>query len=454
MRARSSTIPSGGPRSTVRPPEGSARLLDDALSSGTHADLDSHQSRWGAVPLWRGPDFLDELDRSGLRGRGGAWFPVATKWRTVRRNGFKTPVVIANGAEGEPASGKDRYLLTRLPHLVLDGASVAASTVGASDVFVHAPAYARPYLERAVEERRRRGLDPCVINIITAADSYLAGQESAVVNAINGRAPAKPSFVALRPVRERGVGGRPTLVQNVESLAHVALIARFGADWFRAIGTAGSPGTTLLTVTGRWPEPQIIEAPLGVPLGTLLGLDEKAYPSIQGVLLGGYGGGWVASGDALSMDLTEEEARASGARPSVPASWSCSPPASALSSRSAGSSASCRGKEPASAAPASTDSTCWPTRWSCSPTGRTLCTAECRPYPPCADWSRVVGRAPIPTGWPASCNPQSGCSATTPPSICVRDPVAGGRGRSSPSPCRGSSGEQAAVRSGGGSSGL
>jgi len=221
-------------------------------------------------------------------------------------------VVVANGAEGEPASGKDRLLITQLPHLVLDGAVLAAATVGASDVLVHVPAFARSAVSRAIEERRRHGLDSCTIDIVVAPNRYLAGQESAVVNAINGGKAATPSFVALRSVRERGVRGRPTLVQNVESLAHASLIARFGADWFRTIGTSESPGTSLLTVTGRWPETRIVEAPLGTRLADVLGLGVEAWGSIQGVLLGGYGGGWLTATEGLDMPLTEEAARRLG----------------------------------------------------------------------------------------------------------------------------------------------
>jgi NADH:ubiquinone oxidoreductase subunit F (NADH-binding) len=101
-------------------------------------------------------------------------------------------------------------------------------------------------------------------------------------------------------------------VQNVESLAHASLIARFGAEWFRRVGTKKSPGSTLLTVTGRWPEPRIVEAPLGRPLGDVLGLTSEAEHSVQGVLLGGYGGGWLSTAEALTMPLTEEAARQLG----------------------------------------------------------------------------------------------------------------------------------------------
>jgi NADH:ubiquinone oxidoreductase subunit F (NADH-binding) len=219
---------------------------------------------------------------------------------------------VANGAEGEPASGKDRLLLDGLPHLVLDGATVAAIALGASRVIVHVPAARIPKIRRAIDERRRFGLDSVDMEIVEAPDRFLAGQESAAVNTINNRNLGRPSFTDIRTVREWGVGGRPTLVQNVESLAHVALIARFGSDWFRQVGTPESPGTALLTVTGLWPEPRIVEAPLGLPLQQVLGLSPGGAGFSQGLLLGGYGGGWVPMADAMVMPLTEEAAREHG----------------------------------------------------------------------------------------------------------------------------------------------
>jgi NADH:ubiquinone oxidoreductase subunit F (NADH-binding) len=307
---RISSRSTGDPqRSSRTPPPAAERLLLGLPRSGEPVSLSEHLDQWGTLPIWRKSSFIDELDRSGLRGHGGAWFPVGVKWRSVRRAGLRRPVVVANGAEGEPASGKDRILVRRLPHLVLDGAVLAATSVGASEVLVHVPASAATGIRRAIEERRRHGVDPCDIDVVVAPDRFLAGQESAVVNTINGHKPATPSFVTLQPVRERGVDGHPTLVQNVESLAHASLIARFGADWFRRVGTEGSPGTALLTVTGRWSEPRIVEAPLGVRLGDILGLRTDATRSIAGVLLGGYGGGWVAADQAVAMPLTEEAAR-------------------------------------------------------------------------------------------------------------------------------------------------
>ena len=304
---------SAGPTGpSVTAPGAGIRLLSGLAADGHPVGFDEHLERWGVLPRWKGATFIEEIERSGLRGRGGGWFPVGTKWRAVHRVGMRRPVVVANGSESEPASSKDRLLLCRLPHLVLDGAVMAALSIGAPDVVVHVPAFARPTVDHALGERRNRGLDPCTIDVVTTPDSYLAGQESAVVNTINGRNPGIPSFVALQSVRERGVAGRPTLVQNVESLAHASLIARFGAEWFRSVGTHDSPGSTLLTVTGRWPEPRIVEAPLGHPLGDILGLARGTERSVQAILLGGYGGGWVPTAEAVAMPLTEEAARAQG----------------------------------------------------------------------------------------------------------------------------------------------
>ncbi len=308
-RARRS---SGTPRPFLPAgPLGPTRLLLGAGNDEAGPHLDRHLGQWGEIPRWRAADIMDELDHSGLRGHGGAWFPVATKWRAVASAG-RGAVVVANGAEGEPGSGKDRYLVHHRPHLVLDGATVAAAAVGAARVVVHvAPDGVGP-MRVAIGERRRAGLEWCPVDVVVAPDGFLSGQESAVVNTVNGRNTGIPSFVGLRPVRERGVGGRPTLVQNVESLAHVALIARYGQEWFRRVGTPGSPGTALFTVTGRWPTPRIVEAPLGATIGQVLQLRTADVTACQGILFGGYGGGWVTPGDVVGLPLTEEAVRSVG----------------------------------------------------------------------------------------------------------------------------------------------
>ena len=295
----------------MKAPTGPTRLLDGA-GAGRVVNLDEHLVRWGALPDLRRQQILETVEASGLRGHGGAWFPVGAKWRAVASQRRRRPVVIANGAEGEPASGKDRFLLHRSPHLVLDGASVAAAAVGTDQVVVHVTGDRVTDVERALAERARRGVDRCTFEIVVAPDRFLAGQESAAVNTVNGRNPGIPSFIGIRSVRDQGVAGRPTLVQNVESLAHVALIARFGPQWFRSVGTVESPGTVLTTVTGLWDAPRIVEVPLGSTLGRALGITPSQEAGVQAVLLGGYGGGWMPTATALSMPYTEETARAHG----------------------------------------------------------------------------------------------------------------------------------------------
>ena len=292
-------------------PTGPNRLLDAAGGQDV-VDLDAHLARWGALPVVGAAALLDAVEQSGLRGHGGAWFPVGIKWRAVARSGRSKPVVVANGAEGEPASGKDRYLLHHSPHLVLDGASVAARAIGADRVVVHVTAGAVAGIEAALAERTRRRVDTCSFEITVAPDRFLSGQESAAVATINGGRAGIPTFIGIRTVRDQGVAGRPTLVQNVETLAHAGLIARFGPQWFRSVGTPESAGTALVTVTGRWDAARIVEVPLGTSLGNALGIDAEASRGIQGVLLGGYGGGWIPTATAMTMPFTEEAARSHG----------------------------------------------------------------------------------------------------------------------------------------------
>ncbi len=248
-----------------RAPLGATRLLHGLVGGGApDPGLGTHLDRWGELhhqPHW----LIDELEASGLVGHGGAWFPVAAKWRAVAGASRRRPVVVANGAEGEPASRKDALLLARAPHLVLDGLALAATSLRAQKAIVYVPAASMPTVEVALAERRVRGLDPIAVELAEAPDTFISGQESAVVSAVGGRRDAVPSFVGLTTIRERGVGGRPTLVQNVETLAHVALVARFGADWFRGVGTSTNPGTILLTIS-RSGGPLVVEAALGSSL--------------------------------------------------------------------------------------------------------------------------------------------------------------------------------------------
>ena len=271
------------------------------------SSLDSHLDVHGPLPDLRrrsGAWLAERVEEAGLRGRGGAAFPVARKLRAVSsRTGAK--VVLANGAEGEPASRKDRVLLRELPHLVLDGLSLAAHAVGAKEAIIavsEADARGAEGIEQAVGQRQQAGLagDP-VFTLMPTPESFVSGQETALVNWANAGL-AKPTFTGPRPF-ERGIHRRPTLVQNVETLAHLALIARHGPRWFRALGTPADPGSALVTVAGQVDAPGVYEIEHGTSAPQLL--DMVGAPArLTGLLLGGYFGSWVEPGSIGELRLS------------------------------------------------------------------------------------------------------------------------------------------------------
>jgi NADH:ubiquinone oxidoreductase subunit F (NADH-binding) len=261
-------------------------------------DLDAHLANFGPRPQPKSTALLDALDTSGLCGRGGADFPTGIKWRAVkehtRRGG--DAVVVANAAECEPASFKDRFLLTYRPHLVLDGLEHAAETVGARRVVIYttkAHSDVEAALRVAIRERRRRDDSDRFIDVLVGPNRYVAGEETALVSRVSGHL-AKPKVVPPRPFQS-GVDHLPTLVQNVETLAHAALIARFGAPWFRSVGTPRSPGTALLTVSGAVRSPGVLEAAGDTTVGAIVDRAGGVDAEPTTVLLGGYFGRWVAA---------------------------------------------------------------------------------------------------------------------------------------------------------------
>ena len=235
--------------------------------------------------VWR------EVAGSGLTGRGGGGFPAAAKWDAVTRSG-RRPVVVVNAMEGEPASAKDRALLAWSPHLVLDGAEVAAALSGAREILVCVADDRDPTaraVERALAERRRAGRGRPV-SVVRPPARYVTGEESALVSWLERR-DARPVLRVDKSVPLQ-VGRRPVLVHNAETLAQVALIARHGAEWFRQAGTSEAPGTTLVTVSGAVGTPGVFEVELGVPVEELVARAGPTGP-VGGILLGGYGGAWL-----------------------------------------------------------------------------------------------------------------------------------------------------------------
>lgn len=269
------------------------RLLSG--TPGTPRTLAEHEAAFASTT--RSDSLLSELEVSGLIGRGGAGFPVARKARLLREQRGHHKVVIVNAMEGEPASHKDSTLLSTNPHLVLDGAAMLASIIGANEVIV-CVARDNPsvvnYVKKALHERERRGTRGASFTLHAPPWRYVAGEESALVHWLNDNQ-SLPQYRPQRPTILK-LDRHPALVDNAETCANVALIGRFGASWFRSVGTNEHPGSTLVSVTGAVTRPTVLEVMLGTPLRRIL--DSVGAPDEpQGVLVGGYGGSWLHSRD-------------------------------------------------------------------------------------------------------------------------------------------------------------
>jgi len=316
------TLPHPPPAAAGAPPGSLPRLLP--ATGAVPVDLRGHLAAHGALPAAAGRDrLLAEVEAAGLTGRGGAAFPVARKLAAAAQ-ARPAPVVVGNGAEGEPASSKDRSLLWISPHLVLDGLQLAAGAAGSAAAVLYVPRNERlnGRLAAAIAERAAAGIDAARVELVTAPGRFLAGEESALVSRLAGR----PAVPAYRPVRglPRLAPGRAALVQNVETLAHLALIARYGAAWFRTAGTEAEPGTMLATLHLADGRTSVAEVPLGASLAGLLGLDAvpagpagpavpSAFGPVQAVLVGGYHGAWLPAAEAASLPLANAALRPLGA---------------------------------------------------------------------------------------------------------------------------------------------
>jgi len=250
--------------------------------------LGAHRSLHGA-PRRHAPAELVELARAAsLRGRGGGGFPLAVKLSALvgRRRG--EAAVLLNAVEADPFSYKDAALLGANPHLVLDGAALAARAVGAREVVIAVGSRHRAAalaVGRAIGERP----EPLPrFTVHTVPNRYLLGQESALIAHLNGKR-GVPSFLAA-PYR-RGLHGQPTLVANAETIAQLALLAIGGSDWFSAIGEAEEPGSALLTVWSEDGRPAISEVAFGTPLHQII----PVKPGTP-LLVGGLAGGWLPGG--------------------------------------------------------------------------------------------------------------------------------------------------------------
>jgi NADH:ubiquinone oxidoreductase subunit F (NADH-binding) len=296
-----------------------ARVLDPSpvptlaawIEAGGRAGLDRAAEIGGDA-------VLAEVEASGLRGRGGAGFPTGTKWRTVLENlpAGATPTVVVNAAEGEPGTFKDRAIIRANPFRVVEGALIAARTMGSSRLVVavkesFGPEIAR--LQSAVDEAVAAGwADGIEIELVRGPSAYLFGEETGMLEVLVGRDP----FPRVTPPYRGGSGAehQPTLVDNVETLANIPAIVARGAAWFREVGTEESPGSVVVTVSGRMRRHGVAEVPMGTPTREVIEqIGGEALGRITAVLCGASNAplpgdrldtplsyeGWTAAGSAL-----------------------------------------------------------------------------------------------------------------------------------------------------------
>jgi NADH:ubiquinone oxidoreductase subunit F (NADH-binding)/ferredoxin len=292
-----------GPAATPQDGGPGPRLV---LADGHVESLDEWRSSGGWGDHAPG-DLLELVESAGLVGHGGAGFPTAEKWRRVI--GADRPVVVANGSEREPGTEKDRYLMAHRPYAVLDGLRLAMRAVGAGLGYVTIDEDAHEAAGRitaAAEETRGDDLE---IRIQRVPTRYVAGEETALLSVIEGGGPlprTRPPYPS-----DVGVFGRATLVQNVETLVHLAVAAAIGPVAYRATGTPGDPGAGVFTL-GRFGGPFTVT---GIEFGRSLAavLDEHGLlAGARAVLVGGYAGGLLAP-DRLDVALTPAALRAAGA---------------------------------------------------------------------------------------------------------------------------------------------
>jgi NADH:ubiquinone oxidoreductase subunit F (NADH-binding) len=274
------------------------RLLA-GTATGQRLDFNQHVAVHGplALPNRKGAhqfrdQILNEIDASGLTGRGGGGFPTGTKLRAYIQ-GHRRHAMVINVMEGEPAAQKDSVLACYAPHLILDGAEILATIVHAPSITV-AVARDNPAafdsLSAAVAERQSRGKRPFDIKVVAPPSRYVASEESALANWLDGGM-SLPTFRESKPAR-LPVRGRGAVVDNAETAAAVALIARHGGTWFASGGINGAAGTTLITIAGAVADPGVFEVPLGTPVRDVLAL-AKPIAAPTALLLGGYGGTFV-----------------------------------------------------------------------------------------------------------------------------------------------------------------
>ena len=275
---------------------------------------DGYQALAKALTEMTPDQICDTLEKSGLRGRGGAGFPTGTKWRFVKKAG--TPgskkYVICNADESEPGTFKDRLILEGDPHAIIEALTIAAYTVGADEGYVYIRGeytLAQQRLHRAIEQAHEMGfLGQNIfgtdfsfdLHVHSGAGAYICGEETALIESIEGKRGeprARPPYPTTN-----GLWDKPTLVNNVETLANVPAILRNGPDWYRGFGTKSSPGTKVYTILGNTNVTGLIEVPMGITLREVIAIYGKGMKNGNSFKLAQTGG---SSGSIIPASLQD-----------------------------------------------------------------------------------------------------------------------------------------------------
>ncbi|GAB4471053.1 MAG: NAD(P)H-dependent oxidoreductase subunit E [Anaerolineales bacterium] len=309
--------------------DGDVRLLTALCGRHTTVRLDEYRQHDGyralQMALARAPEeTIEAVKASGLVGRGGAAFPTGLKWESAAQAAGSPKYVVCNADEAEPGAFKDRVLMEDNPHAILEGMLIAAYAIGATKGYLYIRGeYLLPYrvMKAAVEEAQAAGLlgerilgsdFSFEIEIRRGAGAYICGEETALFESIEG----KRGFPRLKPPfpTTHGLFGKPTVINNVETLANIPLILRLGVEAYRQLGTPQSPGSKLFCLSGDVKRPGLYEVPLGVPLRHIIedwGQGMRTEHPFQAALIGGAAGAF-ATPEHLDTPLSFEGLRAAG----------------------------------------------------------------------------------------------------------------------------------------------
>jgi NADH:ubiquinone oxidoreductase subunit F (NADH-binding) len=286
--------------------------LIDAYSIDDYILTDGYSALEKAVLHMTPADVIAEIERSGLQGRGGAGFPAGRKWKFVAATPGEKKFVVCNADESEPGTFKDRMVMEGDPHAVIEAMTLAAYAIGAEEGYIYIRGeykLAFERLENAIQQAQENGfLGKNIfgsgfgfkIHMHSGAGAYVCGEETALIESIEGKR-GEPRARPPYPTTD-GLWGKPTLVNNVETLVNVPPILLFGADWYRQFGTPSSPGTKVFSIMGAVNQPGVIETPMGITLREVINIYGKGMKDNSTFILAQSGG---SSGSIVPSSLQD-----------------------------------------------------------------------------------------------------------------------------------------------------